>query len=81
MDLENIRQRREEKKQIWRNKWICHSCVKRYVKNGKLLCRVLYEELGKSGKCWSYSNNPDFFLEVRRQVAKYRKSIEKKKSI
>jgi len=80
MDLEKIRQRREEKQQAWRSKWICHSCVKkRYGKNGELLCRVLYEELGKSGKCWSYSNNLDFFLEVSRQVANYRKSIEKKK--
>lgn len=81
MDLEKIRQRREEKKQIWRSKWICHSCVKRYEKNGELLCRVLHEELGKSGKCWSYSNNPDFFPEVSRQVTEYRKYTKRKKKI
>lgn len=51
---------------------LCLKCVK--LKDSvKVTCTVFTNgnELGKTGKCWSYSDNQNFFKEVALAVERY----------
>ncbi|NSW83601.1 MAG: hypothetical protein HPY90_10090 [Syntrophothermus sp.] len=52
---------------------LCSSCVKaKRGKNGKVQeCLVLKNLLGKTGRCFAYSNDPDFWDNLRQQVELY----------
>lgn len=65
--LEEMQKRRYEK-------WLCYKCVKILLcKNGEVRCRVFIAgyELGKTGKCWAYSDDPEFFSRLTITVRKY----------
>lgn len=70
MEMEKLGKRREEK-------WLCFKCVKN-IKSPKgkydLRCNVFIAgaELGKTGKCWAFSDDPDFYIKLVKSVKKYK---------
>lgn len=72
--MKKIKTKRKKKVRM-EEEGLCKTCVKakRDERGNLVRCMVLKEELGRSGKCFAFSDNPLFWDELE----KYERRIKK----